>query len=1096
MFALSRCIRLLFSLSSYLNHLYLHRLLSSLSIASLLTLAGMSARASTIVVPVGGDLQAAINAAACGDDIALQAGASFSGNFVLKYKGPCSGSDADYITIRTSNLAGLPAAGTIITPSYAPAMAKLVANSFAPALEAEANAHHYKLIGLEITNIGGSIVTQELVVLGGRSSGGRIPFPQHPHHLTFDRSWIHEATNDTTTPNSVTTTAIRGFNLDATDIRITECRIAGFRTYQPTPQGLEASNAILFPTSALRVTVSNTYLEAWFVPLFFGGSGGSSPNTATVSNATPTRARLSSVSNLSVGDLIAFKVANGHQPAGATCSNCSVAFQVAKVSAINGNVVDYAGQSNYGGTGPGGNPLLQSPESPGLAQWNGYTNQDITIQRCQFVSNFNSTEYVWTHTGGTPTTLPRSQQTSTGNAPKGNIEIKMARNLTIDGNTFEGWHSGIVLTSRNQGDTQTSGGFPWASVENLRITNNWWKRSPNWNRIYSIIIGGPMLEDNEYTSKRGGPVLISNNLFESGANELLAAFAGADNVTVVHNTYPGSSVSPGGSAINAIGNNQSFVVKDNILPNNEYGLQNCQYAGSCWPNKVQTNNVIIDNRSADGKIGDGPLNYPNNFVTQGVIWVDPVNTNYRLGSSSPYKGKGSDGKDPGVDMDALLLALSSSSLPSPTPTPTPTPTVSPSPSPSATPTVSPTPLPTPTPTPGNNTTSMTSVLRAKDHATLLAGRMEAPALSSLRHHAVSFRFGGLLTPAALASDLDALTNDIVLAHEDFLRERDLFGVGAGSIETQLSAALLFSRANAAMALKIGDSASVAMHLDRIVSHLTITEDLMLYGSISAMTADRANAARARMDLVIGYGTVGYDDQGAGAIAPASLSLVFNSVAQPFGLQSVFASPPQAMSATYELGGVSVTVGGQAAQLVYVSPTRLAFVVPPDATMGSAELIIASQDGYLARGVAIISRNVFHLLTSADGTGDAIAMNLATPTNGFEVVTAENLGPDKRTRVALFTVGISGCAVNSDTTNDITMAGGSIANFAESVAVEARQSNGRVISVPVEFAGAQAGMIGLDQVNLRLSEELRGAGVVELTLIIAGQRSNSARFLIH
>jgi uncharacterized protein (TIGR03437 family) len=1084
MFVPSLPVRLLFSISTSLRPYrscltYLRRLLSSISIVSLITLAGVSAvSAATIVVPAGGDLQAAINSAVCGDDISLQASASFSGNFVLKYKGPCSGSDADYITIRSSNPAGLPAAGTLITPSYAPAMPKLVANGFAPALEAEANAHHYKLIGLEITNIGGSIVTQELIVLGSRSSGGRIPFPQHPHHLTFDRCWIHEATNDTTTPDSVTTTAIRGFNLDATDIRITECRIAGFRTYQPTPQGVEASNAILFPTSALRVTVNNTYLEAWFVPLFFGGSGGSSPNTATVSSASLTRATLSSVSNLSVGDLVAFKVTNGHQPAGATCSNCSVMFQVARVTAINGNVVDYAGQGNYGGTGPGGNPLMQSPDSPGLAQWNGYTNQDITIQRCQFVSNFNSTEYVWTHTGGTPTTLPRSQQTSTGSAPKGNIEIKMARNLTIDGNTFEGWHSGIVLTSRNQGNTQTSGGFPWASVENLKITNNWWKRSPNWNRIYSIIIGGPMLEDNEYTSKRGGPVLISNNLFESGANELLAAFAGADSVTVVHNTYPGSSVSPGGSSINGIGSNQSFVLKDNILPNNEYGIQNCQYASSCWPNKVQTNNVIIDNRSADGKIGDGPLNYPNNFVaTQPVSWVDPASANYRLSSNSPYKGKASDSKDPGVDMDALQLALSSSSSSSPTPTPTPAPTLSPT--------------PLPTPTPGNNTLSATSVLKAKDHATALAGQMGTTGLS---HHLVN-RLGAL-TISALASDLDALTNDIVLAHEDFLREINLFGAGAGSIETHLSAALLFSRANAAVALKTGNTASVAMHLDRIVSHLTMTEDLMLYGSISTMTADQANAARAKIDLVIGYGTAGYSEQGAGAIAPASLSVIFNSGAQPFCLQSVFPSPAQAAGATYELGGVSVTVGGHAAQLVYVSPTRLAFVVPPDLVMGSAELIIASQEGDLARGVAIISRNVFHLLTSAAGSGEAIALNLAKQTNGFDVVTAENFGTDKRTRLALFTVGISGCAVNSDTTNDITIAGASISNFAESVVIEARKSNGQLLNLPVEFAGAQAGMIGLDQVNVRLSEELRGAGVVQLTLIIAGQRSNSATISIH
>jgi uncharacterized protein (TIGR03437 family) len=1090
MFVPSRPVRLLFSLSTSLRPYrscltYLRRLLSSISIVSLITLAGISAvSAATIVVPAGGDLQAAINSAVCGDDISLQAGASFSGSFVLKYKGPCTGSDADYITIRTSNLAALPSAGTRITPSYASAMARLTTNSSAPVLEAEASAHHYKLIGLELTNSGGAVVTPELILLGGRSSGGAISFAQHPHHLTFDRCWIHEATNDTTTPDSVTTTAIRGFNLDATDIRITECRIAGFRTYQPTPQGVEASNAILFPTSALRVTVNNTYLEAWFVPLFFGGSGGSSPNTATVSNATLTRATLSSVSNLSIGDLIAFKVINGRQPAGATCANCSVVFQVARVTGINGNVVDYVGQYNQGGSGTGGNPLLQPPDAPGLAQWNGYSNQDITIQRCQFVSNFNSTEYVWTHTGGSPTTLPRSQQTSTGNAPKGNIEIKMARNLTIDGNTFEGWHSGITLTSRNQGNSQTSGGFPWASVENLRITNNWWKRAPNWNRIYSIVIGGPQLEDNEYTSKRGGPVLISNNLFESGANELVAAFAGADSVTVVHNTYPGSSVSPGGSAINGIGSNQSFVLQDNILPNNEYGIQNCQYASSCWPNKVQTNNVIIDNRSADGKIGDGPLNYPNNLVaTQPVSWVDPAGANYRLSSNSPYKGKASDAKDPGVNMDMLQLALSaSSSSPTPTATPTPAPSQSPTPLPT----------PTPTPTPGNNTSSATSVLRAKDHATVLAGQMGTTGLS---HHPVSPRLGAL-TISALASDLDALTNDIELAHEDFLREINLFGAGASSIETHLSAALLFSRANAAVALKTGNTASVAMHLDRIVSHLTMTEDLMLYGSISTMTADQANAARAKIDLVIGYGTAGYSEQGAGAIAPASLSVIFNSGAQPFCLQSIFSSPSQAAGAAYELGGVSVTVGGHAAQLVYVSPTRLAFVVPPDLVMGSAELIIASQEGDLARGVATISRNVFHLLTSAAGSGEAIALNLAKQTNGFDVVTAENFGADKRTRLALFTVGIGGCAVNSDTTNDVTIAGASMPNFAESVVIEARKSNGQLLNLPVEFAGAQAGMIGLDQVNVRLSEELRGAGIVQLTLIIAGQRSNSATISIH
>lgn len=1078
MFTPSRFQRLSVPSSSFQLQIHFRFLLILLLTIGFIGVAGNAAKASTIVVSAGGDMQSAINAAVCGDTITLQAGATFSGNFVLKYKGACSGSDADYITIRTSNLTSLPAAGTRVTPAYGPVMAKVVANSSLPAIEAEANAHHYRLIGLEITNVGGAVVTQELVVIGNRSAGGKIPFAEHPHHLIFDRCWIHEATNDTTTPDAVTTTAIRGFQLDGTDIRITESRIAGFRTYQPVPQGLEASNAILFPTSALRVTVTNTYLEAWFVPLFFGGSGGSSPNTATVANASLTRATLSNLSNLAVGDLIAFKVTNGRQPAGATCSNCSVAFQVARVTAINGNVVDYVGQSNYGGTGTGGNPLLQAPDTPGLAQWNGYTNQDILIQRCQFVSNFNSTEYVWTHTGGSPTTLPRSQQTSTGNAPKGQIEIKMARNLTIDGNTFEGWHSGLVLTSRNQGSSLTSGGFPWASIENLRITNNWWKRSPNWNRIYSIIIGGPMLEDNEYTSKRGGPVLVDNNLFDSGVNELLAAFAGADDVTVTHNTYPGSAISPGGSLINGLGTNQRFVLRDNIIPNNEYGIQNCQYQSNCWPNKVHANNVVIDNRSNDGKIGDGPLNYPNNFVaTQPVEWVDPANANYRLRASSPYKGRASDGKDPGVDMDVLLQALSSSN-PTPTPTPTPVPTVSPTPTP--------TPIPTPTPTPGNILNSPVSVSRAKDHANELAGQM-GPSLS---HHASS---SSAISSTELSEQLEALTSDILIAYNDFTAESASFTVRT-TIETQLSAALLFSRTTATAAAKSGNTAGVAMHLERIVCHLMMTEDLMLYGSISQMTADRAVAAKARINLTIGYGMVGYVHQDAGPIAPAGMASVFNSLSEPFCAQSAYGS--SATNEIFELAGVTVSVGGYAAPVVYVSPTRVAFVVPGEVSSGSAEVLIASQDGYVSRGLTTISRNVFHLMTVADdGTGEAVAMNLSKQTNGFDVTTPENIGPDKRTRIALFAAGLTGSTLNSDVTNDATLNNTVIVNLAEGVAVEVRKTNGTTMSLPVEFAGAANRMHGLDQVIVRLPAELRGAGVVQLTLIVGGLRSNSAPIYI-
>ena len=100
-----------------------------------------------------------------------------------------------------------------------------------------------------------------------------------------------------------------------------------------------------------------------------------------------------------------------------------------------------------------------------------------------------------------------------------------------------------------------------------------------------------------------------------------------------------------------------------------------------------------------------------------------------------------------------------------------------------------------------------------------------------------------------------------------------------------------------------------------------------------------------------------------------------------------------------------------------------------------------------------------------------------------MVTRENFGPDKRTRLTIFGTGITASAANSDPSNDIQFGGGRVANLAESVAVEARTSNGQIVSLPVEFAGSQPALLGLDQANVILTPELRGAGTVEITLLI-------------
>ncbi len=81
------------------------------------SMADSPAPGSVINVKAGGDFQAALNSAQCGQTIQLQAGASFDGTFSLPAKG-CN--DQNWIIIRTSSPdSALPAEGQRLTPCYA-----------------------------------------------------------------------------------------------------------------------------------------------------------------------------------------------------------------------------------------------------------------------------------------------------------------------------------------------------------------------------------------------------------------------------------------------------------------------------------------------------------------------------------------------------------------------------------------------------------------------------------------------------------------------------------------------------------------------------------------------------------------------------------------------------------------------------------------------------------------------------------------------------------------------------------------------------------------------------------------------------------------
>ncbi len=167
------------------------------------SMAASPAPGAVINVNAGGNLQAALNSAQCGQTIQLQAGATFSGPFTLPAKG-CN--DQNWIIIRTSSPdSALPAEGQRLTPCYGGvaslegrpayscqnpknvlARVQMAVGGTGPFVLAN-GANYYRIIGLEIMRPTGVKGNATLVGLAGTAD-----------HIILDRSWLHGQAQDET----------------------------------------------------------------------------------------------------------------------------------------------------------------------------------------------------------------------------------------------------------------------------------------------------------------------------------------------------------------------------------------------------------------------------------------------------------------------------------------------------------------------------------------------------------------------------------------------------------------------------------------------------------------------------------------------------------------------------------------------------------------------------------------------------------------------------------------------------------------------------------------------------------------------------------
>jgi hypothetical protein len=230
------------------------------------------------LVREGESLQAAIEAAECGDTVELQAGSSFRGQFHFSDK---SCDDGHWIIVRTSAPdSDLPAEGHRLTPCFSGVaflpgrpdfhcaktnnvLAKIEfgGNSGSGPLAFLPGANHYRFLGLEITrgSPGASITA-----LGFAKGEGPV------HHIVFDRVWIHGTAQDETT---------RGLALvNMTYVAVVDSFFSDFHCVAATGSCTDAQTlgSAGGHTPSGPYKIQNNFLEASGENILFGGGGATS----------------------------------------------------------------------------------------------------------------------------------------------------------------------------------------------------------------------------------------------------------------------------------------------------------------------------------------------------------------------------------------------------------------------------------------------------------------------------------------------------------------------------------------------------------------------------------------------------------------------------------------------------------------------------------------------------------------------------------------------------------------------------------------------------------------------------------------------------
>ncbi|MCX6140857.1 MAG: T9SS type A sorting domain-containing protein [Candidatus Kapabacteria bacterium] len=201
------------------------------------------------------DLQQAIDAAPMRSVIILDAGETYSGSFTLPKKSDVSG----WVIITSSRANELPKDIRRVTPSMSPLMPRIVTvnTSGVPVFSTMSEAHHYRLVGLEITASPQVVESYGLVNLGDGGTG-QTTMSSVPHHFVVDRCYIHGHDEGTIMKY--------GVRLDCSNAAIIDSYLSQFHSIGFDAQAVSGING------PGPFKIINNYLSASGENIMFGGA--------------------------------------------------------------------------------------------------------------------------------------------------------------------------------------------------------------------------------------------------------------------------------------------------------------------------------------------------------------------------------------------------------------------------------------------------------------------------------------------------------------------------------------------------------------------------------------------------------------------------------------------------------------------------------------------------------------------------------------------------------------------------------------------------------------------------------------------------------